>query len=132
MISASRTSLALTATRATDGYRARICNGARGLALLEVGRLAVHHSSREPRPASGDPSAPLEAIRRTALRGRDLGFRVFAGHGLTTDNVVPIAQLGLIEEMNIGHWLIGRAVMVGLPEAVREMLSAMANPTVST
>ena len=70
--------------------------------------------------------AELEAIRTMARRGAGLGFRVYAGHGLTTDNVGPIAAIPEIEELNIGHWLVSRAALVGLEASVREMLDAMA------
>ncbi|MEM1177309.1 MAG: pyridoxine 5'-phosphate synthase [Acidobacteriota bacterium] len=68
----------------------------------------------------------LDKIRRVSLRGRELGFRVFAGHGLTTDNVGPVAAIDPIEELNIGHFLVSRAALVGMKKAVAEMLSAMA------
>jgi len=69
--------------------------------------------------------AELDEIRRVAADGADRGFRVYAGHGLTTGNVVAIAAVPEIEELNIGHWLVSRAAIVGLPAAVREMLEAM-------
>lgn len=53
------------------------------------------------------------------------GLRVNAGHGLTYWNVYPIAQLLGMEELNIGHTIISRAVLVGLERAVREMKQAM-------
>lgn len=55
----------------------------------------------------------------------ELGLRVNAGHGLTYWNVYPVAQLPGMEELNIGHSIISRAVLVGLDRAVREMKSAM-------
>ncbi len=68
----------------------------------------------------------IELIRRVAADGGAAGHRVYAGHGLTTTNVGPIAAVPEIEELNIGHFLIGRAVLVGMVAAVREMLAAMA------
>ncbi|MBO0352044.1 pyridoxine 5'-phosphate synthase [Phormidium pseudopriestleyi FRX01] len=53
------------------------------------------------------------------------GLRVNAGHGLTYWNVYPIAKLLGMEELNIGHTIISRAVLVGLERAVREMKQAM-------
>ncbi len=67
----------------------------------------------------------LEKVRRAATVGAENGFRVYAGHGLTTANVVDIAALPEVEELNIGHWLISRAALVGLATAVEEMLTAM-------
>jgi pyridoxine 5-phosphate synthase len=78
------------------------------------------------RAASDDDRArELDRCRRVASLGRDRGLAVYAGHGLTTANVGAIAALPEVEELNIGHWLIARAVVVGMAAAVREMLAAM-------
>jgi pyridoxine 5-phosphate synthase len=74
--------------------------------------------------ASDDPER-LDAIEDTAALGAADGLAVYAGHGLTTANVGPIAAVPAVEELNIGHWLVARAVLVGLDAAVREMLSAI-------
>ena len=68
----------------------------------------------------------IELIRRVATEGAEAGLEVYAGHGLTTANVGAIAAVPEIEELNIGHALVGRAVMVGMTEAVADMLAAMA------
>lgn len=67
----------------------------------------------------------LAKIAGVAQAGADAGFRVYAGHGLTTSNVIAVAAVPQIEELNIGHWLVSRAAIVGLDTAVREMLGAM-------
>lgn len=67
----------------------------------------------------------LARLRRAARLARALGLRVHAGHGLTTANVGPVAAIPGVEDLNIGHHLVARAVFVGLPRAVSEMLSAM-------
>jgi pyridoxine 5-phosphate synthase len=67
----------------------------------------------------------LLAIRSAAKRAEELGFRVSAGHGLHHGNVAPIAAIAGMEELNIGHAIIARAVLVGLDASVREMLAAM-------
>ncbi len=54
-----------------------------------------------------------------------LGMRVAAGHGLNYDNVQPIAAIAEIQELNIGHAIVARAVYVGFERAVREMLELM-------
>ncbi len=72
-----------------------------------------------------DSSATIEALRDSARRGADLGLAVHAGHGLTVRNVGPVAAIPEIEELNIGHSIISRAVFVGLDRAVKEMLEAM-------
>ena len=64
------------------------------------------------------PSCAASGSRR--LRGRE-GLKVNAGHGLTYHNVQPIAALPEMHELNIGHAIIGQAVMSGLPAAVADM-----------
>ena len=72
------------------------------------------------RPASGAPE-PLARLRRAAALARSLGLDVHAGHGLTYENVAPVAAIPEIEELNIGHSIVSRAVLVGLERAVAEM-----------
>jgi len=66
-------------------------------------------------------AAALAEVQRAARQARDLGLAVHAGHGLTYENVGPVAALPEIEELNIGHSIISRAVFVGIERAVREM-----------
>jgi pyridoxine 5-phosphate synthase len=54
-----------------------------------------------------------------------LGLEIHAGHGLTTENVSPVAAIPEVIELNIGHFLIGEAVFIGLEEAIRAMRGAM-------
>jgi pyridoxine 5-phosphate synthase len=70
--------------------------------------------------------AELRKIVQVTTMGLEGGLRVYAGHGLTTANVGPVASIPGIEELNIGHSIISRAVIVGMEQAVREMLHAMA------
>ncbi len=63
----------------------------------------------------------LERIGGAAELARDLGLAVHAGHGLTYENVAPLAAIAGIEELNIGHSVVSRAVLVGIERAVREM-----------
>jgi pyridoxine 5-phosphate synthase len=70
-----------------------------------------------------DPATELTRLREAARLGSRLGMKVLAGHGLTLQNVGPIAVIPEIEELNIGHSIIARAVMVGMERAVREMLA---------
>lgn len=63
----------------------------------------------------------LDKIRVAASFGRAAGLAVFAGHGLDLRNIVPMLTIPEIEEFNIGHSIIARAVFVGLEQAVREM-----------
>ncbi len=63
----------------------------------------------------------LEELRRAARHAADMGLFVHAGHGLTYANVMPVAAIAEIEELNIGHSVVSRAVMVGMRAAVEEM-----------
>jgi pyridoxine 5-phosphate synthase len=72
-----------------------------------------------------DAPATLEALRRSARRGAELGLAVHAGHGLTVRNVARVASIPEIEELNIGHSIVSRAIFVGIDTAVREMRAAM-------
>lgn len=67
----------------------------------------------------------LSVIASFAKAAHAAGIEVHAGHGLTLANVGPIARIGEIVELNIGHSLVGRALMVGMAEATREMIAAM-------
>jgi pyridoxine 5-phosphate synthase len=67
----------------------------------------------------------LVCLIRGCEQASTLGLRVNAGHGLTYKNVYPVACLPRIEELNIGHTIISRAVLVGMERAVREMKLAM-------
>ena len=67
----------------------------------------------------------LKKIRNSARHAREQGLRVFAGHGLTDENVVAIAEIPEIEELNIGHSLVSRSVYYGLEQAVKNMLRAI-------
>jgi len=64
----------------------------------------------------------LDKIRSMAVAGNKLGLGVSAGHGLNYQNVRDIAVIPQIEELNIGHAIIAKAVLVGMERAVREML----------
>ncbi|MGH7555052.1 MAG: pyridoxine 5'-phosphate synthase [Longimicrobiales bacterium] len=66
-------------------------------------------------------AAELGRLRRAAAFGRSLGLAVHAGHGLTYENVRFVAETEGIEELNIGHSVISRAILVGMERAVREM-----------
>ncbi len=65
--------------------------------------------------------AALRQLRRAAARAKACGLAVHAGHGLTYQNVQPVAAIPEIEELNIGHTIISNAVFWGLEEAVRRM-----------
>ena len=75
-------------------------------------------------------SQPDELARLTeaTVLARSLGLRVNAGHGLTCQNVEPVAAIEGMEELNIGHTIVARALAVGLQAAVSEMRSLVQNP----
>ena len=74
---------------------------------------------------AGDTARELHAVREAARLGSAEGLHVYAGHGLTVGNVGPIAAVPAMEELNIGHAIVSRAVLVGMAAAVEEMLAAM-------
>ena len=63
----------------------------------------------------------MARLRAATQAASGLGLAVHAGHGLTYENVTPVAAIALIEELNIGHSIVSRAVLVGMERAVREM-----------
>ena len=67
----------------------------------------------------------LERVREAARYGASIGLEIHAGHGLTYENVKPIAAIPEIRELNIGHYLIGEAIFVGLEASIREMRRLM-------
>ncbi|MEO7985333.1 MAG: pyridoxine 5'-phosphate synthase [Gemmatimonadales bacterium] len=68
-----------------------------------------------------ESEAALAELRRAARHASDMGLAVHAGHGLTYRNVAPVAAIPEIEELNIGHSIVSRAVMTGMQPAVSEM-----------
>jgi pyridoxine 5-phosphate synthase len=67
----------------------------------------------------------LERIRRAAAHAERVGLECHAGHGLSFDTVQPIAAIPNIVELNIGHFLVGEAIFLGLAECVRRMRRLM-------
>lgn len=88
---------------------------------LHTGRYCEARNERE-------RERELGRIVDAAKAAARLGMSVAAGHGLNYDNVLPIARIEEIDELNIGHSIVGRAVLVGFERAVREMLELMRNP----
>jgi pyridoxine 5-phosphate synthase len=69
--------------------------------------------------------AELERIHKSAGRAAEKSLKVFAGHGLNYENVKDIAAIPEIEELNIGHFIVGQAVYVGMENAVIEMIRSI-------
>ena len=72
-----------------------------------------------------DFQVELRHLIESSRHAADCRLRVLAGHGLTYRNVRPVSNIPEIEELNIGHNIVSRAVLVGMDRAVREMLEAM-------
>lgn len=81
---------------------------------------------------SSGVSAELVRIERAAAFAHDAGLEVHAGHGLTFSTVGAVARIPQIVELNIGHFLIGEAVYIGLDTAVARMRSLMSEARVAT
>ena len=96
-------------------------------ASAELGADAVELHTGEYANATtpGGRDTELKRLREAAVRGRELGLDVHAGHGLTYENVTPVAAIPEIEELNIGHSVISRAILTGMEAAVRDMATLL-------
>ena len=94
-------------------------------AKLEADAVELNTGLYSDLPMESDAGPELSRLQEAARLAHRLGLRVLAGHGLNLQNVGPVAAIPELEELNIGHSLIGRAVLVGLERAVQEMLAAM-------
>ena len=92
---------------------------------LKVDAVELHTGSYANAADGAVRASELERIRSAAARAADAGLIVNAGHGLTLDNVAPIAAIPELLELNIGHSIVADAVFVGLAEAVRRMKERM-------
>lgn len=102
----------IEAAKSLDAPVIELCTGAYCEAVLAGDKDAV--------------AGHLDAARKSAAAaaGR-MGLEVHAGHGLTYDNVKPIAAIAQIRELNIGHFLVGEAIFVGLEASIRRMRQLM-------
>jgi len=95
-------------------------------ASMGLGVDAVELHTGEYANASGeDRGLQLGRLDRAASLARKLGLAVHAGHGLTYENVTPVAAIPELEELNIGHSVVSRAIFGGLEAAVREMVEVV-------
>jgi pyridoxine 5-phosphate synthase len=95
-------------------------------AVLHLGAPVVEfHTGRYAHAEGEERRAELKRISDCAALATKNGIEPHAGHGLTFDNVVPIAAIPQIAELNIGHFLIGEAIFTGLDESVRHMRELM-------
>ena len=89
---------------------------------LHTGKLANAYTEKVERQE-------LERLRDAAVRASNFNLQVNAGHGINYRNIARIHQIPNLVELNIGHSIVSRAVLVGFETAVREMLAAMENYT---
>ena len=67
----------------------------------------------------------MERLIRAARFANGIGLKVNAGHGIDYENIQGILRVPYLCELNIGHSIVGRAIMVGMEQAVREMIALM-------
>ena len=91
-------------------------------AELRVAAIELHTGTYCHHP---EVPAHLAALQEASRHASAAGLAVHAGHGLTLENVGPVAAIPECEELNIGHSIVGHAVFVGLADAVRAMRQAM-------
>lgn len=98
-------------------------------AAASLGAEAVElHTGRYALATGAARQAELAALIDAGRRVRELGLTLHAGHGLNYQNVTPVARIDGMCELNIGHSIISRALMVGMQQAVREMKALVSTP----
>jgi pyridoxine 5-phosphate synthase len=101
----------LEASKSLGAPVVELCTGAYCEAVIKIDKSAVEEH--------------LNAARKSATAAERLGLEVHAGHGLTYDNVKPIAAIPEIRELNIGHFLVGEAIFIGLEASIKRMRALM-------
>jgi pyridoxine 5-phosphate synthase len=95
-------------------------------AAVRLGAPVVEfHTGRYAHAQGADRSTELKRIADCAALAVKNGIEPHAGHGLTFDNVVPVAAIPQLAELNIGHFLVGEAIFIGLDASVRRMRQLM-------
>ncbi|MGK6322617.1 pyridoxine 5'-phosphate synthase [Sphingomonas sp. DT-51] len=95
-------------------------------AAIQLGAPVVElHTGRYAELAGAAQVEELRRLADAAALAAKNGIEVHAGHGLTYDNVAPVAAIPQLRELNIGHFLVGEAIFVGLAASVRRMRDAM-------
>jgi len=93
-----------------------------GAQVVELHTGAYCEAVRERKPQA---EALLAGLMAAAVRAHELGLEVHAGHGIDYETVKPIAAIPQLAELNIGHFLIGEAIFIGLGPAIQRMRSLM-------
>ena len=88
---------------------------------LNTGQYAEARTRRQ-------AGAELDKLRAAASLAAEQGLAVFAGHGLNYHNILPVREIPELEEVNIGHSIVARALFTGLERAVRDMVELLARP----
>jgi pyridoxine 5-phosphate synthase len=95
-------------------------------AAVRLGAPVVEfHTGRYAHAQGADRSTEIKRIADCAALAVKNGIEPHAGHGLTFDNVVPVAAIPQLAELNIGHFLVGEAIFIGLDASVRRMRQLM-------
>ena len=96
-------------------------------AAKDIGATVVElHTGRYADLAGNQQNQELERIRRAAQFGKSIGLRVNAGHGLNEGNVIPVAAIAELSELNIGHAIVAEALFKGWQNAITDMKALMA------
>jgi len=95
-------------------------------AAKDAGATVVElHTGRYADLSGVEQSSEIERIRKAAQFGKSLGLRVNAGHGLNESNVLPIAAITELSELNIGHAIVAQALFKGWQKAIMDMKALM-------
>ncbi len=98
-------------------------------AAKAVGADAIElHTGKYALSSGDDRHKELAKLHMAVDRGLSNDIEVHAGHGLTYDNVVPVASINGVQELNIGHSIIARSIFVGIQQAVRDMKALVGEP----
>lgn len=92
---------------------------------VDASAIEIHTGRYCEAPNAKERTKELGRIIEAAKTAKKLGLRVAAGHGLNYENVRPVVDIAEITELNIGHSIVGRAVLVGMERAVRDMIELM-------
>lgn len=95
---------------------------------LKAHAVELHTGKYADAPTPAEQRRELQALQDSGKFARELGLLLHMGHGLTYRNVIPVATIPGVEELNIGHSIISRAVLVGMEQAVREMKRLITHP----
>ncbi len=111
----------IVARLASRGIRVSLFIDADATQIEAAARLGAPVVELHTGAYAADPARELPRLRQAAAQAASLGLEVHAGHGLTFDNVTAVAAIAEVAELNIGHFLIGEAILRGLPGVIARM-----------